>query len=138
MNKQMTLVVIVLCVLGCASFAQESLTPLQDELAPQTHAELWAGYDPRVEPLDVEVLKEWEEDGVLMKVLRYRIGIFKEQKAMMAAVYGYPKGGQDLPGLRTSRPVLSDSITWNVPDWPSSGFQDLPALGSLAIATSLP
>jgi len=95
----MILVVVVLCVLGCASFAQETLTPLQDGRAPQTHAELWAGYDPRAEPLDVEVLKKWEEDGVLLKVLRYRIGIFKGQKAMMAAVYGYPKGGRNLPGL---------------------------------------
>ena len=98
-NKQMTLVVVVMCVLCCASYAQESLTPLQGKPAPQTHAELWAGYDPRVEPLDVEVLKEWEEDGVVLKVLRYRIGIFKGQKAMMAAVYGYPKGGKNLPGL---------------------------------------
>jgi hypothetical protein len=98
-NKQMTLGMVVLCVLGWASFAQESLTPLQDKRAPQTHTELWAGYDPRVEPLDVEVLKEWEEDGVVLQVLRYRIGIFKGQKAMMAAVYGYPKGGKNLPGL---------------------------------------
>ena len=98
-KKSYRMVWVILCVLGCVSFAQESLTPLQDGLAPQTHAELWAGYDPRVEPLDVEILKEWEEDGVIMKVLRYRIGIFKGQKAMMAAVYGYPKGGQDMPGL---------------------------------------
>ncbi len=34
-----------------------------------------------------------------LKVLRYRIGIFKGKKAMMAAVYGYPRGGKDLPGL---------------------------------------
>jgi cephalosporin-C deacetylase-like acetyl esterase len=66
---------------------------------PQTRADIWAGIDMRAEPLDVEVLKEWEEDGVVMKVLRYRVGIFKGQKAMMAAVYGYPKGGSKLPGL---------------------------------------
>jgi hypothetical protein len=34
-----------------------------------------------------------------MKVLRSRIGIFKGQKAMMAAIYGYPKGADMLPGL---------------------------------------
>ena len=72
--------------------------PLTDH-PPQTRADLWAGIDVRAEPLDVEVLKEWEEDGVVMKVLRYRVGIFKGQKAMMAAVYGYPKGGSKLPGL---------------------------------------
>ena len=99
LKKQMTLVVLVLCVLGCVSFARETLPPLQNEPAPHTHAGLWTGYDPRIGPLDVEVLKEWEEDGVVLKVLRYRIGIFRGQKAVMAAVYGYPKGGKNLPGL---------------------------------------
>ena len=46
-----------------------------------------------------EKLKEWEEDGVVLRIVRYRIGIFKGQKAMMAAAYGYPKGERDLPGL---------------------------------------
>ena len=73
----------------------ETLPPLVDGIPPQTFDALWRDYDPRKEPLDVEVLKEWEEDGVVMKVLRYRIGIFKGQKAMMAAVYGYPKGEGD-------------------------------------------
>ncbi len=67
--------------------------------APQTREELWAGLDMRAEPLDVEVLKEWEEDGVALQVLRYRVGVFKGQKVMMAAVFGYPKGGTNLPGL---------------------------------------
>jgi len=75
------------------------LPPLTDGKAPQTREELWAGFDPRAEPLDVEVLKEWEEDGVVLRVLRYRIGIFKGKKAKMAAVYGFPKGGKNLPGL---------------------------------------
>lgn len=73
-------------------------TPLAEN-PPETREELWSGIDVRAEPLDVEVLKEWEEDGVVMKVLRYRVGVFKGQKAMMAAVYGYPKGGSKLPGL---------------------------------------
>ncbi|NNE91321.1 MAG: hypothetical protein HKN23_06710, partial [Verrucomicrobiales bacterium] len=90
----------VLALTAVSSSGQETLPPLaDDESAPQTHTELWADFDPRKEPLDVEILKEWEEDGVVLKVLRYRIGIFKGQKAMMTAVYGYPKGGTNLPGL---------------------------------------
>lgn len=81
------------------TLAQETLPPLKEGKAPQTFEELWSGYDPRKEPLETEVLKEWEEDGVVLKVLRYRIGVFKGRKAMMAAVYGYPKGGTKLPGL---------------------------------------
>ena len=34
------------------------------------------------------MLKEWEEDGVVLRVVRYRIGIFKGQKAMMAVIWG--------------------------------------------------
>ena len=82
-----------------SSLAQETLPPLKEGVAPQIFEALWAGYDPRAEPLEIETLKAWEEDGVVLRVVRYRIGIFKGQKAMMAAVYGYPKGGTQLPGL---------------------------------------
>jgi len=78
---------------------KESLPPLTNGVAPQNFEELWAGFDPRAEPLDVQVLKEWEEGGVVMKILRYRVGVFKGRKAMMAAVYGYPKGAAKIPGL---------------------------------------
>ena len=85
--------------LGGASTQAETLPPLNNGVAPQTHAELWADFDPRAEPLDVEVLKQWEQDGVVLQVLRYRVGIFKGAKSMVAAVYGYPKGKKNLPGL---------------------------------------
>lgn len=78
---------------------KETLPPLKNGIAPRNFDELWAGYDPRAEALDVEVIKQWEDDGVVMRVLRYRIGVFKGQKAMMAAIYGFPKGGTKLPGL---------------------------------------
>jgi len=79
--------------------AGESLPPLKNGIAPQTFEDMWAGYDPRAEPLESETLKEWEEDGVVLRIVRYRIGIFKGQKAKMAAVYGFPKGRTRLPGL---------------------------------------
>ena len=92
----------LLLVLACEQSqlaGTETLPPIKDGKAPQSHEEMWFGFDPRAEPLEVEVLKEWEEEGVVLKVLRYRIGIFKGKKAMMAAVYGYPKGAKSLPGL---------------------------------------
>jgi len=108
----------------------ETLPPLKDGKAPETFEELWSGFDPRKEPLDVEVLHEWEQDGVVMKVLRYRVGIFNGKKAMMAAVYGYPKGAKNIPalvqihgggGAGTEGPVLANakegyatiSIAWD-------------------------
>jgi acetyl esterase/lipase len=77
----------------------ETLAPLKDGRAPHTFEELWAGFDPRREPLDSETLKTWQEDGVTLRVVRYRIGIFKGQKAMMVAVYGFPASPSKLPGL---------------------------------------
>ncbi len=77
----------------------ETLPPLKEKVAPKTHLETWAGFDPQAETLEIEILKEWEEDGVILKILRYHIGVFKGKKAMMAAIYGYPKGGENLPGL---------------------------------------
>ncbi|MBU62637.1 MAG: hypothetical protein CMI26_09055 [Opitutae bacterium] len=77
----------------------ETLPHLEGKVAPKNLGETWSGFDPQTETLDVEILKEWEEQGVVLKVLRYRIGVFKGEKAMMAAVYGYPKGGKNLPGL---------------------------------------
>ncbi len=97
----MTRLPITLLVALCATAiaAAETLPPLKNGRAPQTYDELWAGFDPRAEPLDTEILKEWVEDGVVLRVVRFRIGVFKGRTAMLAAIYGFPKGAEDLPGL---------------------------------------
>ena len=86
-------------MLSTSGWSQETLPPLQGTTGPQDLEALWKDFDPQKEPLDVEVLREWEEDGVVLKVMRYRIGTFKGEKAMMAGVFGYPKGAAKLPGL---------------------------------------
>jgi predicted esterase len=82
-----------------ATTAQESLPPLRNETPPQNLTDLWAGYDPRREPVETEVCRVWKQEGVVLRVVRYRIGIFRGQKAVMAAIYGFPEGGKSLPGL---------------------------------------
>jgi len=81
-----------------AAHISKAVAPLVTKV-PQTFEQLWADFDLRADPLDIEVLKEWEEDGVIFKIVRYHIGTFKGKKSMMAAVYGYPKGATKLPGL---------------------------------------
>jgi hypothetical protein len=96
---------LVLLVFGSISFAQETLPPLVEGKAPQTHEELWAGYDPRAEPLDVEVLKEWEEDGGEWQNLVLSCTDFKDA------------AGEALPnwkGTRELRLVASDSLKTKV------------------------
>lgn len=61
---------------------------------PQTVAELWADFDSRKEPLEVEVVREWKENGGVYRYVRYLIGSFKGKPARMAAFYGFPEGAK--------------------------------------------
>ena len=80
----------LLCLLALMThLGAETLPPLKDGQVPQNLDELWAGFDPRKEPLEVEVTKEWEVDGIVCRAIRYRIGIFKGQPATMAAFYAF-------------------------------------------------
>lgn len=64
--------------------------------------EMWAGFGPRAEPLEIETLGEWKEDDVVLRIVRFRIGVFKGKKATLAAVYCFPKhaaNDEKVPGL---------------------------------------
>ena len=81
------------------SKAADTLPPLRDGKAPQTLEELWQGFDPRADPIEEQIVKEWEEDGVYISIVRYCIGTFKGEKSWMAAYYARPLEGDKLPGL---------------------------------------
>ena len=94
----------MITLIGCAAImGKETLPPVTEGNVPQTLDELWADFDPLVEPLEVELLKEWEEEDTVLRIVRFRIGVFKGQKARLAAVYGFPRDGSEsgveLPGL---------------------------------------
>ena len=77
--------------------AQETLPPLNDSQAPQNYAEMWSGFDPRAEPLETEILHEWKKDEAVLRVVRFRIGVFKGETARLAAVYDFPKAAPIFP-----------------------------------------
>lgn len=83
------------CSIVCAQSAEgqsaETLPPIQADRAPADFDAMWSGFDPRAEPLEVETIQEWEEEGVVLRIVRFRIGVFKQQTARLAAVYGFPK-----------------------------------------------
>lgn len=79
--------------------AGESLPPLESGRVPRTLDEMWGDYDPRAEPLEAETLAEWQRDGIVCRVIRYRIGTFKEAAATMVGVYAFPGEATRLPGL---------------------------------------
>jgi dienelactone hydrolase len=71
---------------------------------PRNLEELWADYPAmdKSTPLEMEVLKEWQQDGVLCRVLRYQVGVFKGAPARVAAFYASPlphAEGQIFPAL---------------------------------------
>lgn len=66
---------------------------------PRTVESLWADFDPRSEPLDARLVNQWEEDGLTLRYVTYRVGTFKGKEARMAAFYGFPKGAARLPGF---------------------------------------
>lgn len=73
---------------------------LADEAkAPATVKELFADFDPRKEPLDTKVVREWEKEGIVYRYVTFHIGIFKGKPARMAAFVGFPRGAKKLPGL---------------------------------------
>ena len=104
-SKTSVLFAAITCIAAAAADAKdaETLPRLKSGLVLRNFEDMWRGFDPRAEPLEVEQLKEWEQDGVSLRVVRFRIGVFKGRKAKLAAIYGFPKNatvkGRKLPGL---------------------------------------
>jgi dienelactone hydrolase len=66
---------------------------------PRNLDELWRGFDARKEPLQPEILKQWEQDGAVCRIIRYQVGVFKGQPAKVAAFYAFPKGAEKRPAI---------------------------------------
>lgn len=68
---------------------------------PQNLQQLWQDYAEmdKKTPLEVEIFKEWEQDGVVCRIVRYQVGIFKGAPSRVAAFYAFPKGGKKLPAI---------------------------------------
>ena len=66
---------------------------------PQTVEQTWADFDLRAEPLQVEVIRESLEDGIVLRHVRYVVGTFGGKKTRVAAFYAYPDDGEKLPGI---------------------------------------
>lgn len=68
---------------------------------PQSVTELWADFAEldKTTPLETEILKAWEQDGIVCRIVRYQVGVFKGTPAKVAAFYAFPQGGTKLPAL---------------------------------------
>jgi hypothetical protein len=107
------------------SVCAETLPPLKDGKVPQNLDELWSGFDPLKEPLEAEVTKEWEVDGITCQIVRYRVGVFKGQPATVAAFFATPKGAKSLPGLMHIHGGGQSANLWSVISDAKRGYASL-------------
>ncbi len=89
---------------------------------PDSVETLHADFDPRREALEVETLREWEEAGLVLRRVRYRIGTFKGAPARMAAFYAFPKGGSQLPALLHLHGGGQRAFLHEVREWAPRGY----------------
>jgi len=76
------------------AFAEETFTPYQAGEVPQNATDLWKDYDPGSEDLDVKVIKEWKEGGVVTRYITFKVGTFKGADSRIAAYYSFPDNGK--------------------------------------------
>jgi len=83
-----------------ASAQEESLTPYTHvSEVPQTAVDLWKDYDPSKEDLEVKTHKEWKKDGVVSRLISFKVGTFKGSDARIAAYYCFPENGEKNPAF---------------------------------------
>ncbi len=82
------------------SDSPDSLAPYTDaSQLPKDAREMWGSYDPRAEDLDVKVHGEWEADGVVSRLITFKVGTFKGVDSRISAYYCFPKNGQKNPAF---------------------------------------
>ncbi len=81
------------------ALAVETFTPYRADEVPQNVTDLWKDYDPRAEDLDVEVIKEWKDAGVVTRYTTFKVGTFKGADARIAAYYSFPDNGKKTPAF---------------------------------------
>lgn len=77
----------------------DSLPALVGGQAPRTLDELWAGYDPAAEPLDAQVVREWQDADGTYRLISFTIGTFKGRPSRMTALYGSLRRDRKLPAI---------------------------------------
>ena len=83
-----------------ASSQENSLTPYTNASeVPQTVVDLWKDYDPRKEDLEVKTHMEWKQDGVVSRLISFKVGTFKGSDSRIAAYYCFPDNGEKNPAF---------------------------------------
>ena len=89
---------------------------------PQSVSDTWKQFDPRAEPLEIEVIRESSRDRVVLRHLRYVVGTFGGKKTRVAAFYAFPKDGKQLPGIVQMHGGGQRASSTAVLYWASHGY----------------
>jgi dienelactone hydrolase len=88
---------------ACALLAAPAVAPADPpaEQPPITTVPgLWAGFDPRAVPLDVEVVRAWDEGEVHLETVYFTGELFEGEKTRVFGHLGRPKvSGGKVPGV---------------------------------------
>lgn len=88
----------------------------------ETVEDLWRGFDPEALPLDIEIIKSWDEGPAHFQSLRFTGEAVDGQKVRVFAMWGAPAEGQQLPGiLHVHGGGQTASLDW-VRFWASRGY----------------
>lgn len=73
--------------------------PWDPMLKFETLEDLWSGFDPRRDPLEIEVTRQWEEDGGRFEELCFTGETWQDEPVRVFAYRGAPCEGENLPGI---------------------------------------
>ena len=97
--QQLVCAACALVMVGTELKAEDTFEPYASSDVPKTAVALWEEYDPRKEPLDIEIVQEWEEDGVITRYVTFTVGTFKGTESRIAAYYCLPSRKTKLPAF---------------------------------------
>lgn len=92
-------------------------------------ATFWNAYDPRAEPLETEIVKEWKDPLGTYRLVRYRLGVLqgsnKVASPLIAAYYGVPASASPeakVPGIVQIHGGGQRASEGRVADWVKLGY----------------
>lgn len=98
--KLYTLGILITLSLSAVDRSTDTLPPLSPETLPSNVQALWATFDATKDPLEAQVLHEYEKDGVTIKMISYLVGTFKGKKVRMGGYLAHPSDFEGkLPGI---------------------------------------
>ena len=93
--RRLTVIIsLILCTIPVAVFSAGN-----DDRIPVSVEELWEDFDPRGIPLEIDIIREWTENGSRWKEFYFTGEIWEGSSVRIYAMYAEPEGARNLPGM---------------------------------------